>query len=42
MPFLGTVAMDEKVKFVVTCLGDEETMTALCLRFGVSRNTGYK
>ena len=42
MAFLGTIAMDEKVKFVAACLGDEETMTALCLRFGVSRNTGYK
>ncbi|MGI6855211.1 integrase core domain-containing protein [Mesorhizobium sp. 1B3] len=37
-----TGIMDERLRFVVECLREEETMTALCDRFGVSRKTGYK
>jgi transposase InsO family protein len=37
-----TGIMDERLKFVVECLRNEETMTALCERFGISRKTGYK
>jgi transposase InsO family protein len=34
--------MDERFAFVAACLEDEETMTALCESFGISRKTGYK
>jgi transposase InsO family protein len=33
--------MDERVRFVVEYERDEESMKALCERFGVSRETGY-
>jgi transposase InsO family protein len=33
--------MDEKVRFVVEYERDEETMSDLCERFGISRETGY-
>jgi transposase InsO family protein len=34
--------MDERLRFIAACLEGEETMTALCAGFGVSRKTGYK
>lgn len=34
--------MDERVKFVAACLAGEESMTALCARYSISRKTGYK
>jgi len=34
--------MDEKLEFVGDCLRGIETMTALCVRYGISRETGYK
>src|SRR5262245_11131540 len=34
--------MDDRLRFVLACLEDEETMTGLCAAFGISRNTGYK
>jgi transposase InsO family protein len=34
--------MDERVRFVAACLEDEETMSALCASYGISRKTGYK
>lgn len=34
--------MDEKMRFVVDCLAGEETMTMLCERYGISRQTGYE
>jgi len=34
--------MDERLLFVAACLEGEETMTALCASYGVSRKTGYK
>lgn len=33
--------MDEKLRFVFEFEHDEESMKALCARFGVSRETGY-
>ncbi|AWM27848.1 Mobile element protein (plasmid) [Sinorhizobium fredii CCBAU 25509] len=34
--------MDERLGFVGDCLEGEETMTALCAAYGISRKTGYK
>lgn len=42
MGWRETGIMDERLRFVVACLEDEETMISLCERFGVSRKTGYK
>jgi len=33
--------MDEKVRFVIEYERDEQTMSDLCARFGISRETGY-
>ena len=42
MPWLETVAMDQRLQFVQDALSDRFTMTALCARYSVSRRTGYK
>jgi putative transposase len=42
MPWKETCAMDERMMFIGECLRGELPMTALCERFGISRNTGYK
>jgi transposase InsO family protein len=42
MPFQETCALDETVRFVAAYLAGEETMTALCHRFGISRQWGYE
>lgn len=42
MPWNQTEAMNERVKFIASYLSEEETITELCFRFGVSRKTGYK
>jgi putative transposase len=42
MPWKETCVQDEKVRFVADWLAGEETMTALCARYGISRNTGYE
>jgi transposase InsO family protein len=34
--------MDEKLRFVAGLKAEEESMTELCERFGISRKTGYK
>ena len=34
--------MDERTQFIAACLVDEDTMSVLCRRFGISRKTGYK
>jgi len=34
--------MDERLRFVGEALADEESMTALCADYGISRTTGYK
>src|SRR5712692_9682276 len=42
MPWKETCTMTERMKFVVLAEEDEESMTELCRRFGISRKTGYK
>jgi putative transposase len=42
MPWRETCAMDERLRFVAACVSGEDTVTALCERFGISRKTGYK
>src|SRR5215472_13913592 len=39
---LGARAVDKRMRFVTAAETSEETMTALCRRFGFSRKTGYK
>ena len=43
MPFKETCVGDEKLRFIVACLKeDERTMTSLCEAFGISREWGYE
>ena len=42
MPFKETCVLDETVRFVSACLEGEETMTALCEAYGISRQWGYE
>ena len=42
MTWRETDKMDERLRFVAGCLAEEETMSALCEAFGISRKTGYK
>lgn len=39
---LGARAVDKRMRFVTAVEAGEETVTALCWRFGLSRKTGYK
>jgi putative transposase len=41
MPFRETCVLDETVRFVAAYLKGEETMSALCRAFGISRQWGY-
>ena len=42
MPWKETDVRSERIRFVVEAAGGQETMRALCERFGISRKTGYK
>ncbi|UCI20249.1 integrase core domain-containing protein [Mesorhizobium sp. B2-1-8] len=42
MVWRETGIMDERLRFVVDCLAGEETMSALCGAYGISRKSGYK
>ena len=42
MPWNETTPMDQKVQFVSDYLRNRLSMSELCLRYGVSRKTGYK
>jgi len=42
MVWRETGIMDERLRFVVDCLAGEETMSALCAAYGISRKSGYK
>lgn len=42
MPWRKTCAMDERMRFVSEALADEDTMSALCEAYAISRTTGYK
>ena len=41
MPWKTSSVMDEKVRFVIEYERDEQTMAELCVRFGISRESGY-
>lgn len=42
MPWKGKTVMDQKESFLVNAQAHEESFTALCRRYGISRKTGYK
>ena len=42
MPWKETCAVDERMGFIVDWQRDEETVSELCRRYGISRKTGYK
>jgi len=42
MPWRESSAMDARVEFVTEVLRGEDSMVALCARYGISRKTGYK
>ena len=42
MPWKETRVMDERARFVVAVEAGEETVAAVCRRFGISRDKGYK
>ena len=42
MPWRETCRMDERMRFVLSCAAGEESFSALCRGYGVSRRTGYK
>jgi putative transposase len=42
LPWKETSPVEERLKFVNACIDKEDTMTALCRRFEISRKTGYK
>jgi len=42
MPWTETCVMDERLRFIAACIEGEETMSALCRQFGISRKTGYR
>jgi transposase InsO family protein len=42
MPWKETRVSDERLRFVLACLEAQDSMAALCRRFGVSRRVGYK
>jgi putative transposase len=42
MVWKETCAVDERMRFMLAVERQEETFAALCRRFGVSRNTGYR
>ena len=41
MPWKVTDVMQERIRFVIQVLRDQENMSELCRRFGISRSTGY-
>ena len=42
MPWIETSVMDERVRFIAACLRQDEPMSHICLRYGISRKAGYK
>jgi len=42
MPWRESSAMDARVEFVMEVLRGEDSVTALCEHYGISRKTGYK
>src|SRR3982074_1712469 len=41
MPWKASSVMEEKVRFVLQYEQDEHTMSELCQRYGIARETGY-
>ena len=42
MPWKETCVMHEKKAFIADCLPGELPVAALCERYGISRDTGYR
>jgi transposase InsO family protein len=42
MPWTEQNVMNHRLSFIAACLRQEEAMSQLCLRHGISRKTGYK
>jgi putative transposase len=42
MPWRETRVMDERARFVLAVEAGEEPVAAVCRRFGISRDKGYK
>jgi len=42
MSWRETCVMDERMKFIVASLEGDDSFAAVCRRFGISRQTGYK
>ena len=42
MPWNEICSMDERMKFLVEINESDDSLSALCRRFGISRKTGYK
>ncbi len=42
MGWTETCALDERMRFVMAVERQEETFSAVCRQYGVSRRTGYK
>src|ERR1700682_1010697 len=42
MVWMGTCAVDERMRFVISAEKHGEAFAAICRRFGVSRRVGYK
>jgi putative transposase len=42
MGWMGTRAVDERMRFVMMVERQEQTFAAVCRRFGVSCRTGHK
>jgi putative transposase len=42
MVWRETCVMDQRMGFVVACLAGDESVSALCRHFGISRKTGHK
>jgi transposase InsO family protein len=42
MPWPVKSVMDQRLCFIAACLRADESMSSLCVRYGISRKTGYK
>jgi transposase InsO family protein len=42
MPWKETGPFEERMKFIAAVLKDDDTFSAICARFGISRQKGYK
>ena len=42
MPWMETVPVEERIRFIDDALSDRFTMSELCARYGISRRVGYK